>query len=198
MILAISLLAVAVIAAVLARVFGPARGSVVLVLLLVVGCLSVYKFVESGGAYLFVATFAIPLIAVAAGIGLAAGSALRSKRKLVAKFLLAIPVALLTLVVAMKFATDQSESSATNFVRGIPEIAARLQANDRANLFLVSTTGGPYGLPSRYEYALRDRYILVDASHTFLIPSFSLACITNVHPGQRSPFEDVCKREPGK
>jgi hypothetical protein len=198
MIVAMTMLALAVAGALLARVFGAARGSVVLVLLLVVGCLGLYKFAESGPTYLFLATFAIPLVVVAAGIGLGAGSALRRKRTGVAKFLLALPVGLLIIVVAMRFAADQSESSAHSFARSVPEVSAHLQVNGKAHLFLVSTTGGPYGLPSRYEYALSDRYILVDANNMFLIPSFSLACITNIPPGKRSPFEDVCKREPSK
>lgn len=194
MFVAIAFLSLALVAAVLARLFGAVRGAVVLVLLLVVGSLVVYKFVESGGAYLLLATMAIPIILVGGGIGLAAGSALKNKKHSGAKWLVAIPVGLLILSGAKEFLANQSELSAARYVRSIPEISAQLEG--KANPFLVMTTDGPFGLPSRYEYALNKRYILLDASHMFVIPTFSLACITNVPPGQRSPFEDVCKREP--
>jgi len=195
MALGFALVILTFVAALCARLFGAMRGAVVLTLLLVVAGMSMYKFVDSGGAFLLVLSFAIPVVMAAIGLGTAAGTAMSRGENRVGLVLLAIPVVIWLWSVATNILEKQNEQKAVRFVRSHPEVIAKV--GDSGRMYPTSTTtSGGGSLPTRYEYSLNDRYIIVDVAYDFWMPKFSLACITNIPPGQRNAFGDVCKQKP--
>ena len=182
------------IAAICARLLGAMRGAVVLTLLLIIAGMVTYKFVDSGGAYLMVMSFALPIIMAAIGLGTAAGKAMKSKRYYAGLILLMIPMALWGWSMAMKFIEEQTEHKEIQFVRTHPEVIAKI--GNSGEIYPASKTiRGGSSLPSRYEYSFKDRYILVDVTYDFWTPTLSLACITDISMGMRPAFGDICKQK---
>lgn len=190
----VALLALIAITAVCARLFGALRGAVVVALLLVIAGMTTYKFVDSGGAMVMVLSFAAPVILGAIGLGSAAGAVMKRGNALGGAVLLAIPVGIWLLSHAKDAVEQENERKVVRYIRTHPEVVRTLGDGGRM-LPASRTTSGAGSLPSRYEYALNDRYVIVDATYSFWTPTFSLACITRVPMGQRNAFGDICKQQ---
>lgn len=180
------------VSAIFSRLFGALRGAFVASLLLVAGGMATYKFGDAGAVVLVLGAFTLPLLLGAIALGTAAGAAIKSKHRYVAAALLAIPVLLLSRQLIVDFVNRENEQAAVQFVSRLPQLSADLARG--ALIYPVSRRYGDGPRPTHYEYVVGKRYILIDAADDFWTARFSLACITDIPPGKRQPFVDICKQ----
>lgn len=83
-----------------------------------------------------------------------------------------------------------------NFVKNQPEVMA--MAGEKFEVYPGSCTMKNNGnLPFRCEVSVRGEknfYVIVNISRLSKKPTFALACITFIPPGQRESFKDVCNQ----
>jgi biotin transporter BioY len=190
----VGLLFQSLIAATCARLLGVRTGAIAYLASSIVCEVLALLFVQdlSQNAAMFIGatlTFGLPLIILAATLGLASGAKLRQGRRLLALALISPTVLYWSGFTAFEAGKKDEWSRVMEFVKANPVVIQT--AGEHLKVYPGSSIGS-----TRYEVSVVgtiNTSAIVDVSRpSFGAPHFSLSCLTAVLPGQRDPFKDIC------